>query len=571
MSEVGRVEEMPDPFLPRDDSEWCDDEDGGAPDPPVTAELVLQQLGGHQRLAQFVACQQLVSVVQWARLHPGAVDPSPAQVAGAERAVQLGGDGTPLVAEFAGAELAVATHSTTFAADRLIADALDLCHRFPLLWERICGSEVEAWQARRIAQHTRHLSRDAAARVDADLADVVGTVAWGRLEALLVGRTIAADPVAAAAAASAAQQARFVRKGRANPDGVTGVYARMDAAEALWLDATLTLLADLLATHRGNTDPMDVRRAAALGLLGRPVDALALLAEQARSEPETASEVPSSAPPAAPVPDPADRFATVLREEPWDLAAYPTTESAVPWVPRSHPDFHPDPTPPDNLVEPDNDDLERHHPLAPLTTRNTVEVEQLINALADPKVREQMRPRSVVHVHVAAETLAESDRPNGAVRSDLGPQVASLVKDWLGQTQVKTLPVIDLPAGELPVDSYEIPTRMRRHLSERVSGSMFPWSGSMAGLDLDHTRPYDHGEADRPPPRQQTRLANLAPHSRREHRILTHHEGWERRQPGLGVLVLCTPHGRVLLTSSSHGTHDLGAGSLARAIWAVVR
>src|SRR5699024_3523893 len=43
---------------------------------------------------------ELLTVVQWADLHPGEAVP-PVRVPGQERPVQIGGDGTPWVAEFA--------------------------------------------------------------------------------------------------------------------------------------------------------------------------------------------------------------------------------------------------------------------------------------------------------------------------------------------------------------------------------------------------------------------------------------------------------------------------------------
>lgn len=556
---------------------WDDEPDDGF-ERLSESDLVLEQLDSHRRLSRLIECRQLVTVVDWAELHPGVTDPTATQQLGRERAVQFGGQGTPLVAEFAPAELAVATRSTTFGAGRLIADGLDLAYRLPRLWDRVRANEIDVWQARKIAQATRHLSPEAAAQVDADLADIVGTLAWSRTERIMTGRIISADPEAAAAAARRAAQARYVRKGRANTDGVSTLYARMDAAEATWLDATITLLAELLVTHRGSTDAVDVRRAQALGLLARPGDALSLLAEQASTNNTQPAPAPGPEPEAAATPEPDAGADAGWREEPWDSAAWPDIEPAVPRIPRTHPGHHPNPAPPNQWFETgDAADVERRHPAA--LFGQVEALTRLTETLADPRLCQALRPAAVLHFHVAGETVTNivNDQTgpgvvDGPVRStELGPQPASLVKTWLGVSQVKLLPVIDLPAGELPVDAYEIPARLRRHLAERVPGSLFPWSGSMTGLDLDHTRPYDHGDGQRPPPPGQTRTGNLAPHSRREHRILTHHAGWQRRQPCPGLLVLRTPHGRVLVTSTSHGTHDLGTGSLANAIWSAVK
>ena len=49
----------------------------------------------------------------------------------------LGGDGTPGVAAFVAEELGAAMGVSTQSAMSLMADALDLRHRFPLLWAKV--------------------------------------------------------------------------------------------------------------------------------------------------------------------------------------------------------------------------------------------------------------------------------------------------------------------------------------------------------------------------------------------------------------------------------------------------
>ena len=69
----------------------------------------------------------------------------------------LGGDGTPAVAAFTPEAFAVAIGVSPSAAGQLIADALDLRHRHPLLWKRLARLEVPTWQARRVARQTHRL------------------------------------------------------------------------------------------------------------------------------------------------------------------------------------------------------------------------------------------------------------------------------------------------------------------------------------------------------------------------------------------------------------------------------
>ncbi|CAM3379157.1 HNH endonuclease signature motif containing protein [Nocardioides dubius] len=83
----------------------------------------------------------------------------------------LGGEGTPGVAAFAAEEFAAASGVSRYAALSLLADALDLHHRLPLLWAQVELLEVPGWKARRVAELTRKLSREAAAWFDRTLAD----------------------------------------------------------------------------------------------------------------------------------------------------------------------------------------------------------------------------------------------------------------------------------------------------------------------------------------------------------------------------------------------------------------
>src|SRR5699024_7951855 len=186
----------------------------------------------HQR--RWAGCGELLTVVQWADLHPGEAVP-PVRVPGQERPVQVGGDGTPWVAEFAVAEMAAVLGVSVVTGRRLLADALDVRHRLPELWGRVERVEVEAWQARTIAQTTPPLTVAQARRADARVAGVVGRLPWGRLQAIVDAAVIEADPDRAAR------------------------------------------LADLLHTVHTDQRPVDQRRATALGLLARPAEAIKLI------------------------------------------------------------------------------------------------------------------------------------------------------------------------------------------------------------------------------------------------------------------------------------------------------
>ncbi len=111
----------------------------------------------------------------WADLHPATEDSGVATPGGPALDVlladeSLGGDGTPKVAAFTPEAFAVAIGASPSAAGQLIADALDLRHRHPLLWKRVERLEVPAWQARRVAQQTHRLPHAGARWVDEQLA-----------------------------------------------------------------------------------------------------------------------------------------------------------------------------------------------------------------------------------------------------------------------------------------------------------------------------------------------------------------------------------------------------------------
>ncbi len=182
------------------------------------------------------------------------------------------------------------------------------------------------------------------------------------------------------------------------------------------------------------------------------------------------------------------------------------------------------------------------------------------------------RPRVEIVVHVSAESL-ECDSGPARVEG-VGPLVLGQVRRWLAGADcaVSLRPVIDLRAESLPVDAYEIPVWLRRLCGLRTPASVFPYSPATVpveghSLDLDHTVPYV--PLDRGGPPGQTRLGNLGPLNRSEHRLKTH-SGWRVRQPEAGVFVWRSPTGHFWLTTPDAGTYPLGGGRLGRALWRAI-
>ncbi|MGH3503862.1 MAG: DUF222 domain-containing protein, partial [Nocardioidaceae bacterium] len=215
-------------------------------------------------------------------------------VQGAERLVQLGGDGTPAVAEFAPAEVGPELGITSYAATRLIADALDLRHRLPVFWARIGAGEVSVRAGRMVAVATRHLGCEAAGQVDAHVACYADSLCWAKLERFLTAEVVAADPELAHERAQQAAETQGVQVLASNDCGIKTAIIRTQAANLVWFDARIDQIADALAT-RGDARDKDVRRADAVGIIANPHAVLDLLTSPDQTVPADQPEQPGPA------------------------------------------------------------------------------------------------------------------------------------------------------------------------------------------------------------------------------------------------------------------------------------
>jgi hypothetical protein len=205
-------------------------------------------------------------VAHFADLHGGdqLEDPRP----GRERRVTLGGQGTPAVGEFAADEIAAELGLSSPRASGLIGDALDLRHRLPRVFTALNQGTVEAWRAHLVARGTRELSRTQAAEVEAELLPELSSVTTSRVRKLVEAACIAADPEAADQRVEVAARARYVARDR-SIDGSSDIFARLETADALRLDARIDQVADLLR-ELGDPRLKAELRAVALGLLADP-------------------------------------------------------------------------------------------------------------------------------------------------------------------------------------------------------------------------------------------------------------------------------------------------------------
>ncbi|MDP3890543.1 MAG: hypothetical protein Q8Q44_04890, partial [Nocardioides sp.] len=212
-------------------------------------------------LSERRACEveDLRLVAHWAGLHghlhrsdeggrrDDGVDPGGRRVKGAEQLVQVGGDGTPLVAEFAIAELACLREVHPASCRAATADVLDLQHRLPRTWKVVAALRCEAWVARKVAVMTRRLDRFAVTLVDQAVAACIATESPSRVLTIAEAKTIEADTPAHRARLEEQRRRRYVTLSRTDEHGLRHLIARIHTADAIWIDAMLNRIADLTA------------------------------------------------------------------------------------------------------------------------------------------------------------------------------------------------------------------------------------------------------------------------------------------------------------------------------------
>ncbi len=498
-----------------------------------------------------------------------------------ERCVQVGGAGTPAVAEFVCAELGGRLRVGSWTARRLLADVLDVRHRLPRCWSRVLAREARIASVRLVAARTRHLSVEAALEVDRSMVDVVdGSLPWSRFEARLEGRIKAADPAVAAAREAEEATRQVARRTRADRDGMAGFYVRSTAGVVARVEATVRYVAGALAAF-GDLDAEEERRVKALVLLCNPTWAVELLAAYAalrsRSAPGLDAGHPLPEPPGRTDPPSASRASDVL-DRVDDFARRvgfaPTRLPA--WLSARPPsDGGLEPVPAFRFAWPEL--------LPPLTM-------YLHFSVDEPPPPQPCRRCAEDSGSGAGPATPGTDPDPGSPVASGRRAAGSQVVRWEGvgpvtrqfvDEQLRPLhryvvtPVVDL-AGQAPVDAYEIPDRHRRALRLRTPADCFPWGGDLTGRrsDVDHTRPHapaatsgsaqvggpgSGGQVGGPAGGIEkaflSRMDNYGPLGRFHHRIKTH-GSWTVRQPFAGIYLWRDPHGQVYLCDHT-GTHKV--------------
>ncbi|QIX25382.1 hypothetical protein ncot_01345 [Nocardioides sp. JQ2195] len=552
--------------------------------------------------------------VLWADFH--ADDPREwpveRQFPGMARLVLVGGVGTPRVQDLCLHELAVSRQAHPMATRWLMADALDLVHRLPRCWAVVGALACEAWVARKVARLTRDLSEGEAAGVDAAVAVALAGEQPSVVLEVAEAKVIEANPGLHERKVKEARERRFVSVGRMDAAGLRHVIARVEHGDAVWVDALLDRVADILAVEdeaaRLPLRSKDARRSVAFGWLARPAELLALLLEHAEDPDPGPTEHDAEDEARA---DESDHDAASADGGEVDdvggddgVGGGEDKNSDAASVDGSgagngdesddsgddsgddcrvgEPDPEPDPGPwpdpgadvdpgprPDLSAEPD-DEVEPDDASAPPD-----EARSWAGSWAGPWTQSwaaafpahllevlrnldpaKLRPQAVVYVHLHQAALASS-HPTGrgcVVKvEDGGPVLPKHLGSMLGGALVKVTEVVDLN-GITPVASYVMPQWLKEQVQLISPRTAFPHSTTISrAVDYDHVEPFQHRRPGSSAPPGQTGLHNAAPLGRSQHRAKTH-AGYTVRIPEPGTVVWRTPHQRYRLVDATGTT-----------------
>jgi hypothetical protein len=409
--------------------------------------------------------------------------------------VQLAGEGTGLVDDFACLELAAALHVSLESVTQRVVDLLNLESRLPHLWEQVVACGLPMWLARQVARDTANLSLLKARWLDRTIDPFVTRLGPARLLKFVQALVVQADPDAADARWSKQARPR-VQIGPCQANGLRDLYGWLTAADATYLDAALEQLSGILSAQ-GSTETAETRRATALGILATPARALALI-QQSILQPM--------------VPGLGQRSKLGIAPD----------EGHSQELPGHH---------------------EGHGSRSPFSCAG-----HTCGSIAVPP--DSLLPKATLIIHLSDDALTTGV---GIGRCEhLGPVTIDQIKTLLRHTRVTVRPVFN-PNGIEPVDAYEIPAPIRRAVLMRHPFEIFPYGSRPSdGLDLDHTLPYGWGRKFRP---RQTDPDNLGPFRRKVHRGKTHSE-WRVKQPEPGWFTWVSPLGRRYVVTPGGLTND---------------
>ena len=233
---------------------------------------LLAVASGAVRARRLAEVRDLEVLAQWAAVHSG--DPAHPR----DALVELGGEGTPRVQDFCLGEIAVARGTGVTATANAMGDTLDLIYRLPQTWGACLTGVAELYIARRVAKLSRHLPADRVGVVDRAVAAIIAGESGGRVLEVAEAKIIEADPALHDERVEAERRRRYVSSGRTDEYGLRTVIARVEAGDAVWVEATTARVAEIIADRYPDASADEVR-AIAFGWLARPAELLQLLLE----------------------------------------------------------------------------------------------------------------------------------------------------------------------------------------------------------------------------------------------------------------------------------------------------
>ena len=478
--------------------------------------------------------EKAYAVLAWLDAHPaesirdaaGRFDHAaggPQGVLHGERALLLGGEGSPLVAEFCLAELAVTLQVSDHTARALASDLLELTHRLPDLWSRVQTLDIPLWRARRIACRTTRLDPAHAARADRLLTPIAHRLTTPRVDGcvtrlLAEQHDLRPEPVETARArrhVHIALPATCVGGAYApGDDGLAGlghVSATLDVLDAADLDRALDVIAAQLAAGQpGASD--DELRAQALGILGRGELLLPLPDAGVAGTGEAVTHVDPGIGEASAVAPVIDRHGRTRASR----------------------------------------ELVIHIHLSAASLTSTAVTSTAVTG-AEPAASDQLAA-----VESGPVRLVDID----TVRAWAAQALAETTAGWAGRvdpTRLTIRPVLDL-AEQHASAGYTPSPRLREQVVLRDGTCCFPGCDRPARSgDIDHIAPWQPPDPHAADPPKQTTTDNLAVLCRPHHRLKTHSR-WRYQRigpPQRAAYDWTSPTGQHVRRNAD-GTVDLG-------------
>jgi hypothetical protein len=486
----------------------------------------------------------------------------------------------PVAAEFAADQLACELHLTVASAAAQMDYSSTVGDRLPATLAALHAGALHPVHVRIIEEETAILSAADAARADAVLAEIAGSLTFGKLRAAARRLVLELDPEAAERRKQAARQDAHVRPFRED-SGNAGMVARElppDEVLSSWQHVQQRALDLRAAGVPGTLQELRVR--AYLDLL-QERDSSPAPVPDSTGTPGTADPDSSSAP-AAPGPDDTGEPGCPQHAghgaggndsgspagssgrspdgndggtDPGGPGRGPAdSPGGCGRARRVGPDAGPSLAALINITVPWSTAVgESAVPaeVAGFGLADAADARDLIAAAArDPRTRwclTAVHPDGTAAAHGCA---AGRHPPPGTSNLVAGPGPApgpdpppgTLAQDWL---RVRLTRIARGGCGHARAEPGYRPSRKLRHLVQvRNARCTAPGCGRPAArCDLDHTVPWDQGGL--------TCECDLAPLCRHHHRC-KQAEGWRLEQPEPGVLIWRTPAGRTYATGPTH-------------------